>query len=121
MDPNWIIAIISVISVASPTISTYLTNRHQLKLKQLELFEKRKYEAIEKFTKSVEAFYVHRRTCNVQIDFESSISNLFIYFSIPNYSLFDKLKECINSNDYNKTQFAVSEIVRFLAEQINKE
>ena len=120
MDPNWIIAIISIISVISPTISTCISYFYQMKIKQLELFEKNRYSAIENFTKSVEEYYHHRTSSSTRIAFESSISNLFIYFSIPNYSLFDKLKECISENDFNKTQFAVSEIVRYLSSQLKK-
>ena len=121
IDSNVIMAIIAVSAVISPTISTYLNNRHQLKIEKLKLFEKCKYDAIENFTKSVE-FYYYQRTFNERkINFESSIANLYIYFSIPNYSLFDELKKCINKNDYAKTQFALSEIVRYLSQQINKE
>lgn len=121
IDPNIVMAIIAFSAVISPTISTYLNNKHQLKIEKLELFEKCKYEAIEEFTKSVESYYYHRTVSQKRIDFESSIANLYIYFSIPNYSLFDKLKEYINKNDYEKTQFALSEIVRYLSQQINKE
>lgn len=121
MDPNWIMAIVAIVAVVSPTISTYLNNKYQLKIEKLKLFEKCKYDAIENFTKSVESYYYYRTSCQEVINFESSITNLFIYFSIPNYSLFDKLKECINANDYQKTQFALSEITTFLSQQINKE
>lgn len=120
MDPNWIIAIISIISVVSPTLASWLNNRCQLDLKKIEIFEKRKYEAIENFTQSAERYY-HYTTTDNKTYFETSISNLFIYFSIPDYSLFNKLKECIDSNDYNKTQFAISQIVKFLSEQLRKE
>lgn len=120
MDPNWIIAIIGISAIISPTISTWLNNRYQLKLKKIELFEKKKYESIENFTKSVELYYHHRTTTDARTNFESSVSNLFIYFSIYDYSLFDKLKECINSNNYDKTQFAISQIVKLLSSQINK-
>lgn len=121
MDPNWIMAIVAIVAVVSPTISTYLNNKHQLKIEKLKLFEKCKYDAIENFTKSVESYYYYRTSGQRIIDFESSIADLYIYFSIPNYSLFDKLKECINENNYEKTQFALSEIVGYLSQQINKE
>ena len=121
IDPNVVMAIIAFSAVISPTISTYLNNKHQLKIEKLKLFEKCKYDAIESFTKSVEFYYYHRTISERKINFEASIANLYIYFSIPNYSLFDKLKECINKNDYGKTQFALSEIVSYLSQQINKE
>ena len=121
IDPNIVMAIIAFTAVISPTISTYLNNKYHLKIEKLKLFEKCKYDAIEKFTNSVEIYYYHRTDSQRRINFESSIANLYIYFSIPNYSLFDKLKECIDKNDYGKTQFALSEIVRYLSQQINKE
>ena len=121
MDPNWIMAIIAIVAVVSPVISTHINNKHQLKVEKLKLFEKRKYDAIENFTKSVEIYYHHRTNYEKQINFESSIANLYIYFSIPDYSLFDKLKECIKDYSYNKTQFALSEIVRYLSQQMSKE
>ena len=63
IDPNIVMAIIAFSAVISPTISTYLNNRHQLKIEKLKLFEKCKYDAIENFTKSVE-FYYYQRTFN---------------------------------------------------------
>lgn len=119
MDPNWIIAIIAVITALTPSIASWQTNRYQLKLKKLELFEKRKYEAIEKFTEATEIYYHNRTDKTSQINFEISISNLFIYFSISDYRIIDKLNECINSNDYNKTQFAISELIKLLSYQMN--
>lgn len=121
MDPNWIMAIIAIVAVVSPTISTWLNNKYQLKIEKLKLFEKCKYDAIENFTKATEFYYYHRTSSERIINFESSIANLYIYFYFPDYSLFDKLKECINKNDYSKTQFALSEIVRYLSQQANKE
>ena len=115
MDPNWIIAIISITSIIFPTACTLINNHYQLQLQKLQLFE-----AIEKFIKSSEYYYYHKGINSAKIDFESSISNLFIYFSIPKYLLFDKLKECINSNEYDKTQFAISEIVKILSSQLEK-
>ena len=120
MDPNWIIAIIGFASIVSPIFSTYLNNNYQLKLRKLELFDKSRYEAVKDFTDAVEQYYHNRDYGDATAEFESSISNLFLYFSIPDYSLFIKLKECIHNNDYEKTQFAVSEIVKFLSSQINK-
>lgn len=118
MDPNWIMAIIALAAIVSPVLSTYLSNKQQLKLKQLETIESSKYNVIEKFSKSLEDYYFHRTT-NRQIEFESSIANLHIYFDIPDYSLFDKIKECINLNDYSKTQYALAEIIKYLSKQIN--
>lgn len=120
MDPNWIMAIIAVAAIISPIFSAWINNHYQLKSKKLELFDKSRYKAIEDFTNSVEQYYHDRDYVEATVKFESSISNLFLYFSIPNYSLFDKLKECINNNDYSKTQFAVSEIVKYLSSQIDK-
>ncbi len=119
LDPNWIVAIIGISAIIFPTISTWLNNYYQLKLKKIDMFEKCKYQAVENFTKSFENYYNHETTRN-KIEFESSIANLFIYFSIPNYKMFDKLKECIKENDYEKTQFALAEIVRYLSSQIDK-
>ena len=121
LDPNWIMAIIALSAVISPTISTYLNNKHQLKIEKLKLFESCKYDAIEKFAKATEQYCYDRTFVDATVNFEASISNLFLYFSIPNYSLFDKLKECISNNDYKKTQFALSEIIRYLSQQIDKE
>lgn len=120
MDPNWIIAILGISAILSPTITTWLNNKHQLKLKQLEVFEKNKLESIEKFTKAVEYFYIHRTVNQARIDFEASVANLFIYFSIPNNSLFDDLRDNIDSNDYDETQFTINKIVRVLSSQLSK-
>lgn len=120
MDPNWILAIIALCAIFSPIISTWLNNKYQLEFKQIELLEKSQHNALEFFIKSTEEFFYDKTSLDERVSFESSISNLFIYFSIPDYSLFDKLKQCIKDNDYQKTQFALSEITRFLSTQIKK-
>jgi hypothetical protein len=75
-------AIVTLSAVLAPVITSWINNEHQLKVKQLELFENNRYKAIENFTKSTEYFYYHTTKTEAQVDFEYSISNLFIYFSI---------------------------------------
>ncbi len=75
LDPNWIVAIIGVSAIIFPTISTWLNNYYQLKLKKIDMFEKCKYQAVENFTKSFENYYNHETTRN-----KSSLSLLSLIF-----------------------------------------
>jgi len=120
MDPNIVIAIVTFSAVLSPVITNWINNEHQLKLRKLEIFEIAKYEAIKDFTKSFQQYYWNSTARDYFINFNSSVANLHIYFSTPNDSLFDELKKCVTEQNYNKAQYALDEIVKYLSSQLNK-
>ena len=53
---NWGILLALIISILSPLLHSYLNNRHQLKMKQIDLLFQKKQEAYLQFAESFFAF-----------------------------------------------------------------
>ena len=119
---NLILAVVALISLISPIITTLINNHHQLKIKKIDMYETAKRKALQNFIISTEEYFSSNRDIEKLIQFNSSINELYIYFSINDsaYQLFDKLKEIIKSNDSNKTQYAINQIVMYLSNQLKK-
>ena len=119
---NLILAVVALISLISPIITTLINNHHQLKIKKIDMYETAKRKALQNFIISTEEYFSSNRDIEKLIKFNSSINELYIYFSINDsaYQLFDKLKEIIKSNDSNKTQYAINQIVMYLSNQLKK-
>ena len=114
VDLTWTItAIIAVASFMSPVIVTLLNNRHDYKLRKLEVDSKIKQEVLSKFaltvTKNFKDNFVHD-------DFQESLNLLYVYFDIDD-KLIDNIivKKHNNLNDFQKD---VNILMRNLSKQI---
>lgn len=99
INPDLVMAIIALIAIISPIITTFLNNKHQLKMLKIEKYEFAKYTAINNFIQSAEEYYYHPTKSQNLINFDSSIANLYMYFSIIDHSIFEKIKEYIKIAD----------------------
>ena len=75
-----ITAIIALIALISPIITTIINNRYQLKLKKIELYEIAKRKCLEDFIKAISDCYSSSNSLGSVINFHSHISSLYVYF-----------------------------------------
>lgn len=98
-DSNTITVVIAVIALISPIATAWINNHYQTKRENIQNYELAKRQALIDFIKCANDYHLHK-TSNRTIEYNSSLSNLYIYFSnIPkeihnlctiNYNEFDK-------------------------------
>lgn len=113
---SYVIAIgIGLAAVISPIVTALINNKHQLKLKNLEIYELAKRNALENFIKCASRCFDSRSLGNLY-DYYNSLNNLYIYFS-------DIPSEVSNLENLNGSKFTneLNNIVIKLSSQIQKQ
>lgn len=112
---SWTIAVIlGLSSIVSPIATALINNKHQLKLKNIEVYELSKRNALENFIKSA-CDYKNSSSIASFEAFNTSKEFLYIYFKNVPDSI-DKLNKA-SANYFND----LTNIVVTLSEQITKE
>lgn len=119
LDPNWIMAIIAISAILSPTIVSIIDNISKYKSKKLELDYPKQREALSNFISSAMEYYVAESFVYVT-KYVAAKNNLYVYFSnIPNKEL-DKLEELQLSRQLSEYKKCLNNIAIKLSQQISK-
>lgn len=119
MDPNWIMAIIAIAAILSPTIVSIIDNIFKYKSKKLELSHPNQRSALATFMSESLLFYLDS-TYTDMIKYNIAKNNLYIHFKDVNDKYFndlDSYKKASNLESYKNT---VNKIVKELSLQIDK-
>lgn len=119
MDPNWIMAIIAIAAILSPTIVSIIDNIFKYKSKKLELSYVEQRNALNNFVNSAMHYYP-KASFNDVIKYETSKNSLYSYFhNVPDeeISKLEVLATESNIAEYKKT---LSIISNKLSSQIGK-
>lgn len=109
-----ITGIIALIALISPIITSFIDNRYKLKRENIQNYELAKRLALENFIKCANN-YIRQQTSLNTAQFDTSLNNLYLYFSkIPDS--IHTLKNT-NLNDFEKN---LNKIVIQLSKQIKK-
>lgn len=123
----WIALIISIVgTVVGPIVTTTLTNRHQLKLRDLELkqnrideYEKLRYQAINNFISNTGKLLA---CADVSTSKESGSTyhNVYIYVPKEMWPELDSLYESIDSLHWDEADSKFPAIIHKLAELLKE-
>lgn len=81
IDPNVILAIISVIAVVSPIATAFINNWYQTKIKKLDMYENAKRIALSDFITSAQETMFNPDDSEIMTEYLVNFDKLFIYFS----------------------------------------
>ncbi len=113
---SWTVAVILLISsVVSPIATTIINNKHQSKMKKIEMYQMAKRDALEKYIKSASRCFNGTSVGNLYDYYEAS-NNLYIYFSkVPN-----EINQLVGKSP-QEFNALLAKIVQTLSKQIEKE
>lgn len=108
------------VSIITPTISLFINNRHQRKLKQLELLNQKAAEFYSKqcnvFTKYLRNVTEHIHAVGGSIfNYDTSYHELFMYIPEKHWGLFISLDEAIRSKNQQQIELLYLEVTKTLA------
>ncbi len=125
---SYIIAIILLLSsIISPIVVAIINNMHQTKMKQIEIFENNKTQALANFIENAQQVAYNPTDSETELNYANSFNVLFLYFSnisLDTISKFDKCRAEIVKNDttenFQKANRELTSIVQELSKQIVK-
>lgn len=113
--------ILAIVAIFANVISTILNNRHQTKMKQLEIYELQKRDALQNFINvSVECFK-NGNDWRENKEFVKALYSLQLYFKSADSNLIDSLNNVMNEKpDENKFKISFCVVISKLAKEIQK-
>ena len=119
---SYVVAIILLVSsVVSPWLVNKENNKHQLKLKKLDLYEASKRKALADFIDSAEDYLLNLHYVNQNVKYYASMNKLFLYFSNIDLSLFVPFDKACKDENITLATVELSKISQVLSKQIQKE
>ncbi len=119
MDPNWIMAIIAIAAIVSPTIVSVIDNIFKYKSRKLELSYPKQREALSQFVFCAMEYYVGG-SFTYTTKYIAAKNNLYAYFSnVPSKEI-DKLDELSKSKQLDEYKKCLNNIAIKLSQQIDK-
>lgn len=119
MDPNWIMAIIAIAAILSPSIVSIIDNIFKYQSKKLELKYPKQREALSQFVTCAMEFYVGGSYV-FTTKYIASKNNLYVYFkNVPSKEI-DKLDDLVASKQFDEYKKCLNSIAIKLSQQIDK-
>ena len=119
---SYVVAIILLVSsVVSPWLVNKENNKHQLKLKKLDLYEASKRKALADFIDCAEDYLLNLHYVNQNVKYYASMNKLFLYFSNIDLSLFVPFDKACKDENITLATVELSKISQVLSKQIQKE
>lgn len=103
-----IVATIAAVSaIVAPSITAHLNNKHQLKMREMEIYTLKKIEAIETYLKVTQAF-IYGDDSKMKDDFNSISGRIFMYVPENLWSDIRTFHDFANLDSVNGTSFIES-------------
>lgn len=119
----WIALAISITgTIAGPLINTVLANRHQLKLRQLDLQEKslsEKYDVLKKCISEIGSCIANPDSINMS-EFGRAYFPVYAYVPKQHWELLDAFYAAVNSPDFDNAEQMHPQIIHLLSELLKE-
>lgn len=107
----------AVAAVIAPVITTWLNNRHQYKIRKLELMHVEKIKAIQEYTQACSNFLIDGRS-NAQRDYYKCYGNIFLYADKKHWPKIKKLHSAIVDGNSSAASNLLDEVCQDLSSEI---
>lgn len=117
---SWVIAIgVGLSAVISPSITAFINNKHQLKIRNIEIYELSKRKALENYITA--SFNLSaNKTADTEANFFIALNNLYLYFpEIDNIS-YDDLSSFPYVSSIDESSYLFQKVIKNLSKQIKK-
>lgn len=118
MDITLIVALVAAIAaIVAPSITAVINNRHALKMKRIEMTQKRRIEIIETYVESVSHYMVTKNIRNWD-EFAAVSNEIFLYTSQEVWPQIKELNQLINNNSHENIEHQFSDLCESLAKHM---
>ena len=107
-------SITALAAVLSPLITSHLNNKHQLKMRKLELYEAKRIKTINEFVSGVSK-YLYSPYAESELQMGEVISSVFLYAPESTWSKITELINAVNSDQDKKAKVLLAEIAKELS------
>ena len=114
-DTTVIAALIAAVAaIIAPVITTCLNNRHQYKMRKLEISQEEKIKAIQEYTEACSNFLIDGRSA-AKSEYYKSYGKIFLYANKKNWSKIEKLHFAIENGPESAASNLLNELCQDLS------
>lgn len=118
MNATIIVACITAISaIFAPIITAVVNNRHQLKMKQIELYEENRIATINQYVSTVSC-YLNRPSTNELVEMSGVLNSIYLYVPKKIWKDISNLNMLIENNQLDKARQILPDISQKLSPSI---
>lgn len=104
-------------SIVSPVATALIQKRYGLKMKRLDVYEKRRLDALENYTKAIQSSIVSRGTSP---EYREHGSVIRIYAPVSVYACLDQIDELLHEAEYgNEASMKVRHLLTTVLQAMN--
>lgn len=100
-EPTLIVALITAVSaIASPVVTAVINNRHEYKMRKLELIQNQKIKAIQGYTTNC-SNYLSSNSNRTREEYYKSYGEIFLYVNKHNWKIIESLHSEIENGSWD--------------------
>jgi hypothetical protein len=107
-----------IVAIASPVLTSIINNRHQLKIKEIEMYQERRVKALENYLRSTSRLLATNLTDDLQ-GYGSARGEICLYISRELRDLVATMDELITNRDLSTAKAKLDPLIRAITEDYN--
>lgn len=117
MDITVIVAMVTAFSaIIAPVLTAIINNRHNFRVKKMELYQTRKINAIEKYLQTTGLFLSSDKSSD-NYSYNKCLGEIYLYAPKSVWHLIDELDAQIKSRNFVQAQTTFNEVCKQLSNQ----
>ena len=113
-----IVALIAAISaIIAPVITAFINNRYQLKIRKIELYEQKRIDVINSYSKSLNA-YLNNICGNTEYEFAQHKQAIFLYAPKSTWKIIEKINKNIDERKFDDARNLLPDLMKELSPSI---
>lgn len=118
IDTTVIVALVAAISaIIAPVITAVINNRYQLKMRKIELYEQKRIDVINSYSKSLNA-YLNNICGNTEYEFAQHKHSIFLYAPKSAWKIIEKINKYIDEGKFDDARKLLPDLMKELSPSI---
>lgn len=115
IDVTVTVSLVAAISaIIAPVITAVVNNRYQLKMRKIELYEQKRIDVINSYSKSLNA-YLNNICGNTEYEFAQHKHSIFLYAPKASWKIIEKINNNIDEGKLDDARKLIPDLMKELS------
>ena len=114
-DPTILVALLTTFSaIFAPTITALVNNRHQYKIRKLEVLQEKRIKAIQEYAESCSNYIAHNHRAEL-CEYSKCYGKIFLYANKKHWAKIKGLHADIENGDFQSASAKLADVCQALS------
>lgn len=115
IEPTILVALLTAFSaVFAPTVTAFINNRHQHKMRKLEIVQEERIKAIQEYVESCSSYISHNHRSELS-EYSRSYGKIFLYADKKHWKAIKELHADIEKGDFQSASGKLADVCQALS------